>query len=923
VNLGDLVWGLVVKGSIVVVIATIAGILLRRTSSARRHLVWLAALCGLLLLPLTAIRLPAWTVSEEAVPVVAPLVIPAPIRPARVEVAEPMPVIGQPIDFQPKPKSPDPIDWAKILGRTWLAGFGLALLYELIGLAKVWGLIRKSRPWPHRGMVVPSWATGIRVVVCPGLKLPATAGLLRPVILLPVEAPDWTTERLKMVLAHEAAHVKRRDWAWQVLAQLACAMHFFNPLAWIAARRLRIESEHACDDFVLQVGIEPASYAQELLNIAQGVRFSLHGAVGIASSGNLESRLRSIVARDRNRKSISGQTMVWVLAAGLVVALPLGLVHARAAGRFHRQAEHYASKIKLPQIPWVASKEEEPNVYLAENGVGGLPNGIRVRLIGISPSDQGDDSWEIDGTHRSDSDMWQVGAPYFQGRTFHMEVGAPSVGPIYRSFLVELESPKDDTVATTSQLTVPKPVVTRSRVPYELPPGGDCQIPSVELDSDKPTYAIIPIAAPSRDTRGDYHFGVASFGWKTIFGLDHPFGDMPDLAPKNSTEVIAGGMKLDMSPSLYWFDSRRHRHEISLHLDQPLALNEAHRARIYDANDEELDLPTDLGYANDDGSWSYRLPIDVMRKIARLEIQSAPFQWVDFPNVPLKPNYEKEMARRLDPGIQGTATGVAPGFTRALPGGVSVSVLGVTRPVLDGDQWRFDGQPTWRADGHVLAKTPWRLSSWPLAKRIYGSREIVKYQVDYHGLGRDDDVWLLPTGPVEPGFDWWMAPHPGIREADIPTAYPQGTSHGGLKVGIARGPWQTVSTTPINVAEKPPLTGAQVDNVRAILDGPKIRLGDKPELDNPDEENPRQLSKRPITGMDRRVLVVLKSGKEQQLTNWSSGLHGVQTFTLATRRGSWDGEANGVLASDVKAIELQVRPFQWVEFNGIALNPTR
>ena len=106
---------------------------------------------------------------------------------------------------------------------------------------------------------------------------------------MPEDANRWPLERLRIVLLHELAHVKRRDCLTHVVAQLACALHWFNPLAWIAARHIRTERERACDDLVLACGTRGSGlrrgaardrprHARRPLPGAAGRRDARHGA---------------------------------------------------------------------------------------------------------------------------------------------------------------------------------------------------------------------------------------------------------------------------------------------------------------------------------------------------------------------------------------------------------------------------------------------------------------------------------------------------------------------------------------------------------------------------------------------------------------------------------------------------------------------
>src|SRR5262249_27012514 len=107
-----------------------------------------------------------------------------------------------------------------------------------------------------------------------GRAVLGTWGVLRPCVLLPEDASTWSEDRLRVVLTHELAHIQRLDWPVQMISELARAFYWFNPLFWFLCRWLRAESEHACDDVVLNAGINPNDYAAHLLDLVRTLRDS-------------------------------------------------------------------------------------------------------------------------------------------------------------------------------------------------------------------------------------------------------------------------------------------------------------------------------------------------------------------------------------------------------------------------------------------------------------------------------------------------------------------------------------------------------------------------------------------------------------------------------------------------------------------------
>jgi hypothetical protein len=178
------------------------------------------------------------------------------------------------------------------------------------------------------------WPIG--VAVSDLTTTPIVTGIWRPLIVLPRAVSEWSSARLRAVLLHELAHIKRCDCLTQTLARLICAAYWFNPLVWIATRRLRIEQERACDDFVLASGTKASEYAAHLSGIARGLQRARLSALATASlamarSSQVESRLMAILDPTIQRSSAPGARAV-AAAMVLLVVIPLSALQLRPAG---------------------------------------------------------------------------------------------------------------------------------------------------------------------------------------------------------------------------------------------------------------------------------------------------------------------------------------------------------------------------------------------------------------------------------------------------------------------------------------------------------------------------------------------------------------------------------------------------------------
>ena len=167
-----------------------------------------------------------------------------------------------------------------------------------------------------------------RILVSSAQSSPFVWGHLRPRITLPQQSLTWDRSKLESVLMHELAHVQRWDAAIHVVVQLAIALHWFNPIAWLAACRLSNERESACDDLVLNAGVRPNIYARHLIAVADEYRHPVPGnvvTVAMARNSGLQSRLQRILSVQSSRRSITLCGLVFHLLLSLAVALPVAM----------------------------------------------------------------------------------------------------------------------------------------------------------------------------------------------------------------------------------------------------------------------------------------------------------------------------------------------------------------------------------------------------------------------------------------------------------------------------------------------------------------------------------------------------------------------------------------------------------------------
>jgi beta-lactamase regulating signal transducer with metallopeptidase domain len=302
--------------------------LTRRRSAADRSWIAHLGLFALVALPLASLALPALslevlpTEAAEATAARLPAAVPADLGTSQAAIAASA-------SSAPAATYQAPIDWTPY---AYAVPVVALLLVTLLALLRLFALRSRAQV-----LVDPVWLgalahaqrrmgfkNGTALLTSSELSSPISWGLVRPVILLNDEALAASGEA-EAIIAHELAHVARLDWAKLMLARVATAMFWFNPLAWVLAREAHQLREEAADDAVLASNIADTDYAQLLVGVARHeCRGLLLGAHGISpGKGSLRRRVSRVLDAGVARGA-GGRSWVAGFAAGmLVMSAPL------------------------------------------------------------------------------------------------------------------------------------------------------------------------------------------------------------------------------------------------------------------------------------------------------------------------------------------------------------------------------------------------------------------------------------------------------------------------------------------------------------------------------------------------------------------------------------------------------------------------
>ena len=321
-------WIFAAKVTVVTAMAILVAAAARRARASVRHAIYASLFIALLLLPLAGRFVP-----KTELPILPSS--PSATAPAAVEAA--VSPVDSPAATPARDTNRDLPSLTSLAVAIYTAGVGAMLLALLAGVHRLGRWSRRADVWLD-GMRVASEIAAessirraVLVVTCREVSVPFTFGFWRQTIVMPAAALSWSDDAVRRALRHELEHVRRDDWAMQLVARIACAVYWPHPFVWIAWRRFCVEAERACDDAVLS-DADAAEYATQLVTLARKMSPPRTlPALAMASRSRLSERVTAILDPGRARGPQSRAAVMLIAGVMTAVVMTFGSVHLVAA----------------------------------------------------------------------------------------------------------------------------------------------------------------------------------------------------------------------------------------------------------------------------------------------------------------------------------------------------------------------------------------------------------------------------------------------------------------------------------------------------------------------------------------------------------------------------------------------------------------
>ncbi|MDX9975620.1 MAG: M56 family metallopeptidase [FCB group bacterium] len=394
--------------------------LLKGAPASLRYWLWMLVPLRLLIMPLLSISLPVLPAAPVDVPIPAQeYVSPAangyapalsPDEPASLAALPSAPAAA------PLERARTPLEWQVYVLLAWVAGALVLSLRMLRGWRWMRRLVREGETLTDGPVVDAAFKAAAmlglkripRLVVTEALISPFTCGVRRPVVVLPRVLAERPGEPgLLAVLAHECAHLRRRDSLFGIVLGICDTLYFFHPVVHWVRRRILLEREKACDGLVLATSKAKASdYARAICSAAQVARNTrpLTGSPVFVSEsfGDLKHRLTSLASSATHPVKLSRTSLASLVVLGAVCVPEVMLTAAAPAQTPIATQALQATTAAFPTPAQQGSTRIihfPPDRTLGVLSVATAPVAMRFRL---GPNYDAVDRWEIIGPAQGD-----------------------------------------------------------------------------------------------------------------------------------------------------------------------------------------------------------------------------------------------------------------------------------------------------------------------------------------------------------------------------------------------------------------------------------------------------------------------------------------------------------------------------------------
>jgi beta-lactamase regulating signal transducer with metallopeptidase domain len=289
-------------------------IVLRKSlPSSFKHVLWFIVICGFFCIPLASTFAPSFHIGffrvyntrGDASKVFKVMLLAYANITGRTTFSE----AGR--QFLIYSNSSNGLQWPYLISLVWIAGIIITSLRFITGKIGLMFITKNSSIIRNKQYVLLLKELSKKLRVDRKVMLlrsrvnngPFTFNLFKSIILLPWDFTEWTDERVEVVLAHELAHIKRKDYLTKSVSRVICTLLWFVPVIWVAYSRLQIEQERACDSLVVAAGTRPSDYADHLVGLLRFARrhFLLASSIFITGLKKriVQKRISSLLSRER------------------------------------------------------------------------------------------------------------------------------------------------------------------------------------------------------------------------------------------------------------------------------------------------------------------------------------------------------------------------------------------------------------------------------------------------------------------------------------------------------------------------------------------------------------------------------------------------------------------------------------------------